>query len=337
MEVVILKKICSYVLLFSLLTAIPAVAESREILKDFHESFDVGENSSLRIKHGDGDVRINHWDKDVVDITVHYHAEYKGLGHGKDRDFTVEFREKNGVIEVAGKESGQGFIGFNIYIVKEYTYTILAPHWLNLDIQGDDGDIEIEKWTGSIECRIDDGDINLFECKAPRTRIRCEDGNIILEEHEGTLDMVADDADVDINRSKFDDCRIQLHDGDITIRNSEGDFDLELDDGDTELFRIITNVLDLKSDDGDFSVELLKTDLLDLEIRTIDGDITLSLQKGISATFNIDVDDGRIRADLPSSADIQKGRHWMSGTILDGKGKIRIRTDDGSVTIREIR
>jgi hypothetical protein len=320
-----------------MLAAFPAGACGREILKDIHESFDVGENSSLRIRHGDGDVRINPWDKDVIDIKVHYHAEYKGFGKGEDRDFTVDFREKNGVLEVTGKESGRSFIGFNIYIVKEYSYTIFAPEWLNLDLQGDDGDIEIERWNGTIECRIDDGDINLYECKVPRTRIRCEDGSIALEKHEGTLDIIGDDAEVDIDRSGFDDCRIQVNDGDITVRNSEGDFDLELDDGDTELFKVKSEMLDLKSEDGDFLVELLRTDLLNLEIRTSDGDVTLNLQEGISATFNIDVDDGRIRVDLPSADDIQKGRHWMSGTILDGKGKIRIRTNDGSVTLREIR
>ncbi len=329
------KIFCAAAAAMLLVTAIPAAGG--EIVRDFNESFDVERGWALRLRHGDGDVTITPWDRDVVEITVHYHAERKGLGDDSKLDFTVKFEEKNGVIEVTGRESKSGFMGLQIFILEEYTYTISAPRYLELDLQGDDGDIDVEKWSGRIEIRLDDGEISLYGCEPKKTRIRTGDGNISLDGHSGSIDIIGDDGRLDINRGKFSDCRIQLDDGDIRARDSEGDFYIEVDDGDTELLRIKTKVIDLKSQDGDFDIELLKTGKLDLEIKTDDGDIDLSLQSGISALFTIDVDDGRIRTDLPSAKDVQKGNHWMSGKLGDGNGRIRIRTTDGSVMLREIR
>jgi DUF4097 and DUF4098 domain-containing protein YvlB len=316
-------------------TAVPATG--KEIVRDFNESFDVQHGWALRLRHGDGDVTITPWDRDVVEITVHYHAERKGLGDDSKLDFDVRFEEKNGVIEVTEKESRSSFMGLQVFILKEYTYTISAPKYLELDLQGDDGNIEIDKWTGRIEIKLDDGDINLYRCEPEKTKIRAEDGDISLDGHSGFLDIIGSDGRIDINRGDFKDCRIQLDDGEIRARDSEGDFYIEVDDGDTELLRIKTSVMDLKSQDGEFDIELLKTGKLDLEVRTDDGDIDLSLQRGLSASFSIDVDDGRIRTDLPMAENVQEGDNWMSGRLGGGKGRIRIRTADGSVTLREMR
>jgi DUF4097 and DUF4098 domain-containing protein YvlB len=327
--------ICAAAAALLLMTALPAYGGKIE--RDFNESFEVKRGFALRLRHGDGDVTITPWDKDVIEISVHYHAERKGLGDDSKMDFDVEFEEKNGVIEVTGKEPKSMFMGFHIFILNEYTYTISAPSYIELDLNGDDGSIDIEKWKGEIEINLDDGDISLYECEPGKTKIRSQDGEISLDGLSGTLDINADDGDIDVIRGRFDECRIQLGDGDIRIRDSEGDYYIEVDDGTTELLRIQTNVMDLKSEDGDFDIELLKTGKLDLEIRTDDGDIDVGLQKGISASFSIDVDDGRIRTDLSSATDIQEGKRWMSGKLGKGKGNIRIRTSDGSVMLREIR
>jgi len=320
----------AFIILFS------AAAFAEEISRDFNRSFEVGKGYTLRLRSGDGDVRIIPWDKDEIEIEVHYRAERKGLGDD-DFDFTVEFEEKKGVVEVTGREDRSGFMGLHIFIVKEYTYEISAPPYVELDLQGEDGKVDIDRWSGDMEIKLEDGEINLYECAPGKTRIRSQDGDITLDGHSGALDIIAEDADLDINRGRFTECRIQLDDGDTRIRDSEGDFYLEIEDGDSELLNIKTSVMDLKSEDGLFDVELLKTDKLDLEIRTDDGDVRVGLQKGISATFSIDVDDGRIRTDLPSAGEVQEGRNWRSGKLGSGRGKIRIRTVEGSVTLRELR
>lgn len=91
-------------LLFPLiLTGMTGSIESREISRDYHESFEVSPGFGLRLRQGDGDVFIKKWDKDIIDIKIEYLAEYKSIGGG-DRDFKVTFRKKNKIIEVSGVE-----------------------------------------------------------------------------------------------------------------------------------------------------------------------------------------------------------------------------------------
>lgn len=318
-----------------IILAAPAALEGAEVSRDYHETFKIERGTVLRLRHGDGDVVISPWDKDVIEMNVRYRAEHKGFGDAK-ADFTLEIREKNGIVEVIGRESREGFQPFIVYVLREYEYTISAPPWIDLELHGEDGDVEIEKCSGSIEIKNDDGAISLYDCSPPRTTIRCEDGNVTIEGHSGRLDIIADDSDMDIDRCRFGTCRITSEDGRIRARDCDGDFEIERDDGNTQLMRIRTSTMSLRSTDGDFDVELLETGSLDLDIGTGGGDVDLSIHKGISAAFSIDVDDARIRLDLPGAKNVQKGRRWMSGTLGSGEGKIRVRTEDGSVTLREL-
>ena len=325
------------VLLFPLILAgITGSIESREISRDYHESFDVSPGFGLRLRQGDRDVFIKRWDKDTLDIKIEYIAEYRSIGGG-DRDFKVNFRKKNKIIEVTGVEKSAPVIGFHIFNLKEYTYTIYAPDYLTLDIDGDDGEIYIDDWRANIEIRIDDGSAVLNGIACDNTIIRMEDGELNIEDHRGNLDIDCDDGSIDIFRSTIPDGRIRAGDGLLNIGDTRGDFDIELDDGDADLYRLLSKRLYYQSNDGDVDIELLKTDDLDLDIRTDDGDVKLVLEEGISVTFTIDVDDGRIRVTLPSGEITQKDDRWMSGKLLDGKGRIRIRTEDGDVTLKEIR
>jgi hypothetical protein len=331
-----MKQISIILIAFSLLCFADGNAESREIKKDYKETFEVSRGDGLRLKSGDGNVTIRKWDQDKIEIEVHYLAEFKLFGSGK-RDFLVEFKKTNKFVEVIGKEKSTGTIGFQIFNIREYYYIIKAPDYINLDISGDDGEIDIEGWREDIEITADDGDITLVDTKAERVKIRFADGDLSIEDFEGELDIVCDDARLDLYRCKVSECLIRAEDSDVNIRNSEGTFDIRGDDGNIDLFKIKTNTLNVQTNDGDIDIELLKTDDLDLDIRTDDGDISVSLQEGISAAFTIDVEDGRIRSDLSTSDGVQKGKNWMSGRLGKGKGRIRIRTNDGRVDIREIR
>ncbi|MBN1165288.1 MAG: DUF4097 family beta strand repeat protein [Candidatus Krumholzibacteriota bacterium] len=317
------------------LFALPASAG--DIKKHFHEEFKVDRDTRLRLKHGDGNVTIRNWNKDTLDVEVRYHASHKHLGSGKERDFTVKFSEKNGYIEVVGKETSPGFLGFQVFILKEYTYTIYAPSYLDLDLDGEDGDIYIEGWKGDIECQTDDGDVDLFDVRNARTRIKFEDGDINIEEYEGTLTLIGDDGKIGITDSRVTDCNIQGEDGDVKIKNSEGNFEIEVDDGQITLYKLLSHRLDIRSSDGDVDIELLQVEEIDLDVLTDDGDVTVMLEPDISLAFSVDVEDGRIRVDLPGAEKIRKGEHWFSGILRDGKGKISIRTQGGSVTLKEIR
>jgi DUF4097 and DUF4098 domain-containing protein YvlB len=320
-----------------ILIASTSSAEASKINKYFHESFDVEKGSILHLRHGDGDVTITPWDKDVLDVEVRYRAEVKAFGIGGKHQFEVEFKETGSVIHVIGREKSSSSIGFHHFKLHEYTYTIRAPEYLELNLDGDDGEVDIEDWQGKIECTLEDGDVELRNIGSSETSIDLEDGDLRIDGLKGDLLVEGEDGDVVLKDVQTQQCRIRLEDGDLTIRRSEGDFEIDLSDGEIDLDRVRAENLELSVEDGDVELDLLKVDRIDLDVRAYDGDVTVNIEPGMSAAFSLDTRDGRIRTDLPGTRDLDKGRDQVSGQIGTGEGRIRIRTVDGDVTLRESR
>jgi hypothetical protein len=319
-----------FLCLFVLVSAIPA--GGKKIDKDFHQSFDVKKGVTLHLEHGDGDVTITPWDKDILDVEVHYRAELKSIGIGGKHDFDVEFRQTDDGVHVIGKVKSSGSIGYRSFKLYEYTYAIRAPKYLELDLEGEDGDVGID---GKIDCSLDDGDIELKDILSPRTQIRLEDGDLRVDGLQGTLSARGEDGDIVIRECKSERCRIDLEDGDVTIRGSEGEFEISVSDGDITFDQVRASVLDISAEDGDVELELLKVDSIDVDITADDGNVSVDLESGTSAAFSLDTDEGRIRTDLPDADFSRKRRHRVSGEIHGGEGRIRIRTLDGNVVLRE--
>lgn len=317
------------------LLIITASAAGKEISKDFHKSFDVREGYTLHLEHGDGDVTITPWNKDIVDVEVHYRAEAKTVGLGGQVHFDVEFKQGGDMIHVIEKERTTGSVGFHSFRRYEYTYDIRSPHYVKLDLEGEDGDVDIRNWRAKIDCTLEDGDIELEDIISPRTRIDAEDGDVNIDRLEGDLVVNGEDGDVELRRCETPSCRVSLEDGDVTIRQSEGDFEIDVEDGEVSLYELRAGTLEIRAYDGDLDLDLLKADDIDWDISTEDGDVTIDIEKGISAGFTIETDEGRVRVDLPSAADLRKKRNRASGELYGGKGRIRIDTSDGDVTLRE--
>lgn len=310
-------------------------ASGKEISKDFHRSFDVKEGVTLRLEHGDGDITIAPWDQDVLDVKVIYRAEVKSLGVGGKVHFDVQFEQSGDAINVIGEERISGSVGFRYFKRYEYTYDIRAPRYVKLDLEGEDGDVEIRNWRAKIDCRLEDGDIPLEDIVCPTTRIDLEDGDVNIHGLEGNLILDAEDGNVELIRCKTPACRISVEDGDVTIRESQGDFEIDAEDGDINLYELRAQGLEIKTSDGDVDLELLKTDNIDLDISTEDGDVSVDLESGTSASFTVETDEGNIRLDVPAATDLTKRKHRASGELNGGQGRIRIDTAAGNVVLRE--
>ena len=330
------------VLMFALLvlfsTSLLSAAE--EINKNFHRSFEVKGGDSLSLRFGDGDVTITPWEKDIIDVTVRYRADIDAAGirvGGRD-DFDVEFRQTSDTVHVTGKEPSGAMIGFINERVHEYVYEIHSPAYVRLDLEGDDGDLKVEDWAAEIECRIDDGNVSLINIAGGRTDIRGEDGDVEIEKLSGNLTVEMDDGDVTLTACELESGRIEGEDGNVTVRQSRGSFDIGLDDGNVVMEKIEARELNVGAAEGDIEVELLAGPTLDAELQTDDGDITVELERGFSVSFHISADDpDYIRLDLENMEGYKEDRYGKAGSINGGEGRLRVRTDDGDVEIREKR
>jgi DUF4097 and DUF4098 domain-containing protein YvlB len=310
-------------------------AGAKEINKHFHESFEVEQGDTLHLRHGDGDVEVIPWDKDVLDVDVRYRVVVTRIGLGTDLDFDVEFREDGGDVYVTEKPRTSITIGFLYDREHEYQYTIRAPAYLELDLDGDDGDVSVEGWKGALDCLLEDGDVDLQDLGSARARVRTGDGEIRVEGLEGELDVTSDDGGITLAGCRGATVRARTDDGDVRVRRCAGSFRIATQDGDIRLQGVHAGRLEVRSDDGDVDLDLRKVEDLDVDVSTGDGDVTVELEPGLSAVFSIDADERRTHVDLPEAEELRRGKRRTSGKLHGGRGRIDIRTQDGRVTLSQ--
>jgi hypothetical protein len=319
--------------------ALATTAAAQDTERTFHETFDVREGMRLRLVHGDGDVEIQPWDRNELDVEVYYRAEEGILGLGEPEDFTVAFDENGDRISVTGRPSGTGGDRFGFFQprVLEYAYTIRAPAYLELELRGDDGDVDLSGWNGELDVELDDGDLSLRDVTSSRISVELEDGDLEARGIQGDLLVRVDDGDVSITGCDIGYGSLRLEDGELDMEDCRGNLSIVVDDGSVRLESLIAGDLDVRSEDGDIYVELLGGPPPSVDLETEDGRVDIEIETDVSAEFSIVTDDGSINLDLPGAEDIEKRRHSASGSMGGGEGRIRVRTADGRVVMREIR
>jgi DUF4097 and DUF4098 domain-containing protein YvlB len=317
------------------LTAITGNVAAEEINREFRETFDVQPGMKLALEHGDGDVTVTPWSENTLEVEVRYRAKASNIGWSKSSEFKVDFRQDGDTIHVIGHEPKRVNVGISAYREYEHTYTVKAPSYLELNFEGEDGDVEIAGWRGSIVLKLEDGDVNLSDIDAPRTEVILEDGDLEIDGIRGEIEVDCEDGDIEIFECEIERGRIRSEDGDIEIDRCQGSFELAVEDGDAHLRELTAQDLEIRSSDGTITLSLLPSDNLDLNVRVGDGDVVLDLDREISATFELETEDGRIKVSAADVGDLDQQRSRVTGRLGAGEGKIYVRTADGSVTLRQ--
>jgi len=313
-----------------------APARAARIDREFHESFEVTTGARLELEHGDGDVTFSVWDRDVIQVDVVYRRDFSGVSLGRHGEFDVHFEQSGDTVRVLAREPDFRGIGVFARSESEYRYTIQAPSYVELDLNGEDGDVDIEGWRAPVSVRLDDGDLLLRDLEAERIRVHVEDGEVRAFGVRGDLDIRTDDGDVDLVDCEGGQARIDVMDGDVRIRRCRADLTLTADDGDVRITELAARVCDIRTEDGDLELDLVQQGVPDVQLRSDDGDLEVTFAAGLNAELEITNGDGYVRLDLPT-AEITKGDHHVRGRVGSGAdaGRIRISTADGSVTLRE--
>jgi DUF4097 and DUF4098 domain-containing protein YvlB len=329
-----MRKRVSLVALLLAVAASPGAAE--EIHKTYHETFPSHEGTRLDLRHGDGDVTVQVWDKDEVQIDVEYHATVHAVGAGKKGDFSVEFSTEGDTIHVVDHEGDVAWVG--VYVssrTNKHRYEIRMPAYVRLDTRGDDGDVEIEGVRGELRCELGDGDITLRNVTSPTVQVELGDGDLDARGLTGRLDIDVQDGHVRLVETMGPGGRIGVSDGTLKMTKCAGDFEIAAQDGDIHLIAHRGRSLHVTIGDGDVDLELLPVDDLDVDVQAHDGDVDLLLARGTSASFLITTNDGSVRVSHPDLSKFEESDRGAYGEIGPGKGKIRVRCEDGTVRLRE--
>ncbi|HEY5691718.1 MAG TPA: DUF4097 family beta strand repeat-containing protein [Cyclobacteriaceae bacterium] len=261
---------------------------------DYHldKEFNLSASGTIELSSSDAKVSITGSDRKTVHLKVDRIVTTKGLFFGSD-EFALEIDNSGGNLRIRERSSSSshGIVG---YYREEYEIVIEAPMGASLAIKGDDGDYTIRNINGSIAMGVDDGDIDLMECKGNNFKFRLDDGNLNMDQGRGSIEIDTDDGDVRIRNANF-----------------------------TSIIATI--------DDGDFIVETSLANSGKYDIRAQDGLVSMIITGG-GGEFNVRHDDARVIAE--GGFDVhEKSESFTSLNLPNGTAKVDIRADDARIRL----
>jgi hypothetical protein len=189
--------------------------------------------------------------------------------------------------------------GFHFNNSRSAKLIVSAPAGSNINASSGDGSIDIERIAGHLELRTGDGSISGRRLSGD-VRAHTGDGSIKLDGVTGALDVDTGDGGVEI-RGKMTRLRAKTGDGSVTIHANAG-----------------------SAAEGDW------------DIVTGDGSVTVELPEGFNAELDAHTGDGSIRLNdiTVSNVSGKIAKNDVKGRLGSGGANVRIRTGDGSITLR---
>jgi DUF4097 and DUF4098 domain-containing protein YvlB len=243
-----------------------------------------------------GSIEIRPWDKPEVNIVI------EKRGYDKQAIDRIEVNAEasgNRVdIRVTAPKTGGGF-GFHMGDSRSAKLIVSVPASADLKASSGDGSIDIEHVAGKLELRSGDGSIHGTGLDGAVTA-HTGDGSIKLDGVTGSLNVDTGDGSITV-AGALTEVRARSGDGRVTIRAGSGSA--------------------AKSD---------------WDINTGDGSVTLTLPDGFGGELDARSGDGNVHMNDVTLSNVtgEIGRRSVTGTLGSGGAKVRIRTGDGSITLK---
>lgn len=271
--------------------------------------------SSFSADTGDGSIRVRGVE------TSECKVQAKIVAHARTEERAQELAEQ---IEPRLEPSGNGL---KVVIDRPHTlvnawYSVSldaqVPTQTSLTLTTGDGSVHVADITGSVEARTGDGSIEVETVKG-NVKIHTSDGSVACTRLEAdTVDVHTGDGGITMTNVRADNLTARTGDG--SIRGRE----------------IAADRADFHTSDGAIHIDWAAAgpQAPNVTATTSDGGITFTAPPGLSAVIEASTGDGSIHSSLPMTVEGKIGGKSLTGTVGDGKGRIGLRTHDGSITIR---
>jgi hypothetical protein len=259
--------------------------------------YQVSGTPDVAVSTFDGSIEIRAWDKEEVEVVVEKRAASKEAA--ADILISAEQRDGNRITVNVTAERASHF-GIHFHNSRSARLIVSAPAKSNIFAKSGDGAIDITRISGSLELRSGDGSIKGTDLGG-EVRAHTGDGAITLEGVSGKLDVDTGDGSVRAN-GKLTSVRVRSGDGAINVRANGG-----------------------SAAESDW------------DITTGDGSVTLELPDGFDAELDAHTGDGGIemRGITLSNVSGTIGRNSVRGRLGSGGHNVRVRTGDGSISLRK--
>lgn len=193
-------------------------------------------------------------------------------------------------------------------------YHVRAPRWLDLEVDGQEVEVDVRGLRADVSLRIQEGDVRLRDVQGT-VSVRALDGGVWLEDVRGNVNVDAPDDE-------------------ILVQRGAGAFVLSSVDGDVDVLDVDARSLEVATIDGDVRFRGSLAPGSRSSITTHDGNITLALPPDASLEVRARARQGSFSASFPIEA-----KRLRNGTELEfrmgaGEATLRVETFDGDVRVR---
>ena len=243
----------------------------------------------------DGSIEVRPWDKDEVQVIIEKRAI------NKESAATIEVHADqtgNRITVDVRTEKVKGFhISFNNS--KSAKLIVSLPASSELVAKTGDGSIDVERVTGHVEMRTGDGSIRARQLGGD-VSAHSGDGSIKIDGVNGALNVDTGDGSIAVT-GKLTSVHARSGDGSVTIHAEAG-----------------------------------SAPSSDWDITTGDGSVTLELPADFGAELDARAGDGSIRLQDVTLSNVTgpTGKNSVRGRLGQGGRAVRVRTGDGSITLR---
>jgi hypothetical protein len=243
----------------------------------------------------DGSIEIRPWNRSEVRVIVEKRAMTKEAADTID----IHTEQNGDRITVDVKVPKTSRFGSHFHQMRSAKLIVSMPASSNLAAASGDGSIDIEGIAGRVELRSGDGDIRGRELGGD-VNAHTGDGSIRLDAVTGALSVDTGDGNVSA-AGTFTSVRARSGDGSVQIAAQNG-----------------------------------STSASDWNISTGDGSVTLSLPDDFNADLDAHTGDGGIHMQNLELSNVTGalGRDSVRGRIGSGGRTVRVRTGDGSITLK---
>ncbi len=253
---------------------------------------------------------------------------YPGMGRGSNSSIRVRddgtFGDRDGHgghrVRIAG--SGGGLEAWADLKVEVPDGTDFALYQAvgSPDVRGVKGTLRIDTGSGSVDATDIAGSLTI-DTGSGSAHVTGMDGNLSVDTGSGSVEL-----------SRISGEEVEIDTGSGGVRGSGVRADrLHVDTGSGGIRLGQVHVPDVYLDTGSGSVEIeLLVDVTRLDVDTGSGSVTIRAPENLGAEVDIETGSGGIDVDFP--VQVRKVRRdLLTGTIGDGKGRIRIDTGSGGV------
>lgn len=185
-------------------------------------------------------------------------------------------------------------------------YRIAVPSSISVQIDTVSGDVTAEDVDGYCRMSTISGDVGAYRIGGDVT-IRTNSGDISIEDAPGPVECDSKSGDVTVEGVRQA-AKVSSISGDIEVEMAEA------------------------TPGGPVDGETLDVGPIEIELRSISGDIELSTPANAGFRLEVNTTSGAIQCDAPVEAE-RRSRTQLAGTIGDGAGTVRVATVSGDVEI----